>query len=129
MKLNEFLEGLHEAIPQYEIPEYDESALVEALVAEKPELEIEEVFGEAFYPKIKRWLDEKLKNVEAPKEAKNYVGGIFKYKIDTYLQKDEVSEDEYQNNAEALAREILQAVEEWNKKVVKDQELPKPTVA
>jgi len=129
MKLNEFLDNLHEAIPEYEIPEYDEGALIEALVFEKPELKLKEVFGEAFYPKVKRWLDAKFKNLKAPKEATNYIGGIFKYKLDTYLQKEEVSEDEYQNNSELLTREILQAISEWSKKVVKDQELPLPSPA
>jgi len=129
MKLNEFLDGLHEAIPKYEIPEYDEGALVDALTPEKPELKLKEVFGEAFYPKVKRWFDAKFKKIKAPKEATNYVGGIFKYKLDTHLQKEEVSEDEYQNNAEALARELLQAIDEWDKKVVKDHELPLPVVA
>lgn len=129
MKLNEILDGLHEAIPEYEIPEYDEGALIEALISKKPELKLKEVFGEAFYPKVKRWLDAKFKNLKTPKEATNYVGGIFKYKLDIYMQKEEVSEDEYQNNSESLTREILQAIEEWGKKVVKDQELPPPSPA
>lgn len=129
MKLNEILDGLHEAIPEYEIPEYDEGALIEALISKKPELKLKEVFGEAFYPKVKRWLDAKFKNLKTPKKATNYVGGIFKYKLDIYMQKEEVSEDEYQNNSESLTREILQAIEEWGKKVVKDQELPPPSPA
>jgi len=129
MKLNEFLNDLKEAIPEYEIPEYDEGALVDSLKAEKPEIQIKNVFGEAFYPKVKRWLDNKFNAIKTPKDVDNLVGGEFKYKLDTYLKKEEVSEDEYNTNAETLAREILSAVEEWDKKVVKDQELPSGTKA
>jgi len=129
MKLNEFLNGLHEVIPEYEIPEYDEGALIDALTSEKPELQLKEVFGESFYPKIKRWFDTKFKKTKIPEEATNYIGGIFKYKLDIHLQKEEVSDDEYQNNIETLSRELLQAIGKWGKKVIKDQELPPPIVA
>ena len=126
MNLNEFLNDLKEAVSQYEIPEYDEGSLVEALMAEKPELDLEDVFGEAFYPKVERWLNLRLKNIAVPAEARNYVGGPLKYKLDQYLKADEVSDEEYKENAESLAREILQAIEKWDKKVVKDEELPPP---
>lgn len=128
-RLNEFLNDLREEVPDYEIPEYDEGALIDALVAEKPDIQLQNVFGEAFYPKIKRWLDKKLANIKVPEDVDNLVGGEFKYRLDTFLKKEDVSEDEYGDNAEILSREILQAIDEWDKKVVKDQDLPAPKVA
>ena len=128
-KLNEFLEDLREEVPEYEIQEYDEGSLVDALKSEKPELQLKKVFGEAFYPKVKRWLDDKFSSISAPEDVDNLIGGEFKFKLDTYLKKDEGPEDEYNTNAETLARELLNAVDEWGKKVVKDQELPAGTKA
>lgn len=128
-KLNEFLDDLREEVPEYEIPEYDEGALVDALKSEKPDIQLKKVFGEAFYPKVKRWLDDKFKPIDTPEDVDNLVGGEFKFKLDTYLKKEEAPEDEYNTNAETLARELLNAVDEWGKKVVKDQELPSGTKA
>lgn len=128
-KLNEFLDDIREEIPEYEIPEYDEGALVDAIKSEKPDIQLKEVFGEAFYPKVIRWFNDKLKAINTPEDVDNLVGGEFKYKLDTYLKKEEVSEDEYNTNAETLARELLGATDEWSKKVVKDQELPSGTKA
>jgi hypothetical protein len=126
MKLNEFLDDLKEAIPEYEIPEYDSGELKDAIVAEKPDLALKKTFGEAFWPKIQRWLDQRLKGINVPPEASNYVGGPLKYKLDQYLQKEEGNEQEYEENVEALVREILESIEEWGKKVVKDPNLPPP---
>lgn len=126
MKLNEFIDRLNEVVPDYEIPEYNVGSLIDALTANKPYLALEEVFGEAFYPKVKRWLDDRLKNVKAPKDADNLVGGEFGAKLDTFLQKETTSNDEYRDNAELLAREILNAIKEWDKRVVKPQDLPEP---
>lgn len=125
MKLNDILED----IDDYKIPEYDEGALTDALMSDKPEFNMKDVFGEAFYPKIERWLKEKLKNIKVPKEGQNYMGGELRYKLDQYLQKEDVSENEFKNNAKILTREILQAIESWSKKIIKDQELPKPTLS
>jgi hypothetical protein len=110
---------------EYEIPEYDQGALIDALMSEKPDIELKTVFGEAFYPKVMRWLDLRLKKIKVPDEAKNYVGGSLKYKLDQYLEKDN-EEDAYEENAETLSREILNAINEWDKKVIKDMNLPAP---
>ena len=128
-RLDEFLNDLREEIPDYEIPEYDEGALIDALQAEKPQPDLKEVFGEAFYPKVMRWLSEKLRPIDTPEDVDNLVGGPLRYKLDVYLKKDEVSEDEYHSNTEILARELLQAIDKWNDKVVKDPNLPAPTKA
>jgi hypothetical protein len=120
-----FNKALREAVPEYEIPEYDEGALVDALMSNKPALDLKEVFGEAFYPKIIRWLEKRLKKINVPPEVTNYVGGPLKYKFDTYLEKNK-DEDTYRDNAEVLSREILKAIEEWGKKVMKDNDLPEP---
>lgn len=128
-RLDEFLKGLKEEVPEYEIPEYDEKALRDAIMDNKPELELEEVFGEAFYPKVERWLNNKLKKIKIPSDAGNYIGGEFKYKLDIYLKKDDEAPDMYEDSVETLARELLNSIEEWKMKVVKDPELPSGTPA
>ncbi len=128
-RLNEFLKNIKEEIPEYEIPEYDEKALQDALISNKPEVDLKEVFGEAFYPKVERWLNNKFKKIKTPDDASNYIGGEFKYKLDLYLKKDNVGEPEYKDNAETLSRELLNSIEEWSLKVVKDKELPAATPA
>ena len=109
----------------YEVPEYDQGALIDALMADKPDLELKTVFGEAFWPKVLRWLNLRLKKIKASLESNNYIGGPLRYKLDQYLEKGE-DEDVYEENAETLSREILGSIEEWNKKVVKDMNLPEP---
>lgn len=126
MRLEKFLKQLKEEVPDYQIPEYDQGSLIDALMADKPELELEEVFGESFYPKVKRWLDNKLKNVRIPSNASNLVGGKFGAKLDNFLEKNEVSDEEYRDNAATLAREVLNAIEEWDNMVIKPMDLPEP---
>jgi len=122
-----FQDAVNEVVTpdEYKVPEYDQGALIDAIVSEKPDIEIKKVFGEAFYPKIARWLNERLKKIKVSPEATNYVGGPLKYKLDAYLEKNK-DEETYQENAETLSREILSAIKDWDKKVVKDINLPEP---
>lgn len=120
MKLNDILEQVS-GLEDMEIPSLNKSEIIEAVTAEKPMVALKMVFPRDFFPKIVRWLERKLSDIEVPKEAENEVGGVFKAKLDKYLEKDTVT---YKSNAETLVRELLASYEKWDEKVVKPKDLP-----
>lgn len=120
MKLNDIFEQVY-ALADTEIPQFNQTEIVEAIVANKPLVALKNVFPRDFYPKVVRWLERKLKDVEAPEDSENELGGTFKGKLDKYLEKDTIH---YESNAQALVRELIKAYEEWDEKVVKPKDLP-----
>jgi hypothetical protein len=124
MKLNEFIKSLKEDdidMPRFETTQYSDEDIIEALLSEKPENELKSVFGEDFWPKIKRWLDVELKDVKVSDEEKEIIGGELKAKLDKYLEREE---PEYEENAKDLARTILNSYKKWSEKEIKDKDLP-----
>lgn len=120
MKLNDILEQVY-ALADTELPQFNQTEILEAIISDKPLVALKNVFPRDFYPKVVRWLERKLKDIEVSKEAENEVGGTFKAKLDKYLEKETVY---YESNAEALVRELISSYEEWDEKVVKPKELP-----
>lgn len=120
MKLNDIFEQVY-ALADTEIPQFNQTEILEAITSKKPLVGLKNVFPTTLYPKVVRWLKRKVKDIEVPKEAENEVGGTFKAQLDKYLEKDTIN---YESNAEALVRELIASYEEWQEKVVKPKELP-----
>jgi hypothetical protein len=116
---------LSEIIIQDKIPDFDVDAIVEALLSNSPEDGLYEVFEDEWYPKIYRWLEEKLKNVKPTLEWKEKKISEFHAKLATYL---EIDTNDSIDNAKILAREIINSYEDWNEYDVKIKDLPKPKI-
>jgi hypothetical protein len=123
MKLSDYFKLLNEQdeIPRFESTQYNEADIVDALMGDNPEVDLKSVFGDEFWPKVKRWLDVELKDAKVNKEASNVVGGKMRAQLDIYLDHEET---EYKDNAKALARNLLSSYKKWNEKEIKDQDLP-----
>jgi len=124
MKLNEFLKKLNEddiEIPRFDTTKYNEEDIIDAFISEKPEVKLNDVFGEDFWPKVKRWLDIEFKDVKINDEEKNIVGGELRAKLDKYLEHESA---EYEDNAKNLTRELMNSYKKWSEKEIKDKDLP-----
>lgn len=117
MKLHEVIDDLS----GIEIAEFDSASVRDALSSEKPEVKLKNAFGEAFWPKIKRWLDKKLKSIKISKEEEDLIGAPLRPKLEKYLKKDS---DQYEANIETLIREISNVYNEWKDEEFKDKDLP-----
>jgi hypothetical protein len=102
--------------------EYREEDIREAIISEKPYLELKKIFTSEFWPKLERWLNSELKNIKVTEEETNRPGGELKAKLEKYL---EVNTDSYEENVGILAREIINSYEKWDKKEIKDMNFPK----
>lgn len=127
-KLSDLLNEINaaEAMPKFELPQYNESDIIQAFMSDKPEVELRDVFGDEFWPKVLRWLNIELKDIKVNKSANNLVGGPLKAKLDIYLEKDDAQL--YQENAKALSRALQNSYKKWNEKEIKDKDLPRTEV-
>lgn len=126
MKLNEFLKSLNEledidSLEKSDIVKYNDEDIIDALMSEKPDVELKDVFGEDFWPKVERWLNIELKNTKVNDEESKIIGGSLRAKLDKYLDREE---PEYENNAKTLARYLINSYQEWAEKEIKDKDLP-----
>lgn len=112
-------------LSKFEIPEYNEEDIEDALKSNKPEVELKEVFGADFWPKVQRWLNQELKDIKITKEDANVIGGPLRAKLNVYLEKEEQS---YEENVKSLTRAIINAYKSWSEKQVKDKDLPQEDV-
>lgn len=121
MKLNDILLEQAYALADTEIPQFNQTEIGEAIMAKKPFVELKNVLPRNIYPKVVRWLKEKLKDIKAPKGSENEIGGELKGKLDKFLEKDTIH---YESNVRALVRELMRAYEEWEEKLTKPEDLP-----
>lgn len=123
-KLSDLLKEINsaEAMPKFELPQYNEGDIIQAFMSEKPDVELRDVFGDEFWPKVQRWLNIELKDVKVDKGANNLVGGPLRAKLDIYLEKDDSTT--YPENVKALARALQNSYKKWNEKEIKDKDLP-----
>jgi hypothetical protein len=121
MKIEQILEQM--PLSDRDIPQYNESDIIDAITSDNPEVNLKKVFPRDFLPKVMRWLEDKLKDVKVGKDAKNIVGGELRVKLDKYLEAEE-GEDTYEDNAEMLVRELLNSIDKWNEYETKPKDLP-----
>lgn len=102
--------------------EYKEQDIRDAIIDEKPYIKLKEIFQPDLWPKVERWLNNELKNIKINDDEANRPGGIMKAKLEKYL---EVDTESYESNIDTFVRSILNAHANWDKKEIKDLNLPK----
>ncbi len=119
------LEKLLNELIMPDSPDWNMSEIVEALASENQADGLRQVFGANFYPKVFRWLSEKLRSVVASKEWKEKKPNEFDAKLNTYLK---AGTGRYEDNAKILAREIMRAYEDWKEYEIKKQDFTKSEI-
>lgn len=120
MTLSQILE---QELENKEFMQYNEEEIEDAISSDNPYSELKKVFPRDFLPKVMRWIEKKIKNVEVTDKSKNLEGGEFRAKLDKYLDKDK-GDEAYNNMVEMLVRELLHSIEKWNEYETKPKDLP-----
>lgn len=121
MTLRQILE--QEGLADRAAPQFNESEIIEAFMSEEPYVNLKRVFDRDFFPKVIRWVERKIKEVEAPENAEKMKGGEFGARLGKYLDKDK-GEWQFESNAEMMARELLNSIDKWNDYEIKPKDLP-----
>lgn len=114
---------LEQELENKEFMQYNEEEIEDAISSDNPYSELKKVFPRDFLPKVMRWIEKKIKNVEITDKSKNLEGGEFRAKLDKYLDKDK-GDEAYNNMVEMLVRELLHSIEKWNEYETKPKDLP-----
>lgn len=105
-------------------PQYNKSDIIDAITSDNPEVNLKKVFPKDFLPKVMRWLKDKLDDVKIDqKKAERMKGGELRAKLDKYLQANK-GDDNYEDNAEMLVRELLNSIDKWSEYETKPKDLP-----
>ena len=112
-----------------EPPEWDIDELAEKLASNAPEDGLMSIFGQQYFPKVHRWLEAKLRKIKPYEEWAEKKESELQAKIKTYIDAGKVSTQRRVSNARILAREILNAYDEWEEYDIKMQDLPKERFA
>lgn len=104
-------------------PQYNESEIIDALMSDEPYINLKRIFERDFFPKVIRWIEQKIKKIKPQKNAEKLKGGEFGARLGKYLDKDK-GEQQFESNAEMLTRELLNSIDKWNDYETKPKDLP-----
>ncbi len=108
-----------------ELTAYNEDDIKTALSSDKPEVELKEVFGMSFWPKVERYLNKELSVVTLDRADKNVVGGELRARLNIFLEKDT---PRFEENVKAMTRGIVNAYKKWSEMQNKSRDLPDDNV-
>jgi len=120
MRLRQVLE---QELENKELMRYNEEEIEGAIASDNPYSELKKVFPRDFFPKIIRWIEQKIKDIEIKEKDKNVEGGEFKAKLDKYLDEPK-GQKTYENMIKLLVRELMRSIEKWEEYETKPKDLP-----